>query len=166
MICAKCNFDNPEGSQYCNNCGVGFYRHKSSAGYIIFIILFVIIMIIMASFYFKSVLDTSGPIALNTESAKKHTITSKPLKPDLEVIQHKTISDEFCQYVTGMVKNNTKKTYSYVQVEINLFDQYDNLVGSTLDNVNNLEPGQTWSFKAVIIKDDVVAYKIAGITGW
>lgn len=85
--------------------------------------------------------------------------------PKLEVLDHSTVSDGYVRYVSGHIKNNTNKTYSYVQVSINLYDD-GTLVGSTLDNVNNLEPGATWEFKAVILQDNADQYKITEVTGW
>jgi len=68
--------------------------------------------------------------------------------------------------VVGTVKNNTDKEYSYVQVEINLYDDSGAQVGSTLDNTNNLEPGGTWKFKAVIMEDNATKYRIKDISGF
>lgn len=84
----------------------------------------------------------------------------------LEVTESRITSDMFTQYVVGKIKNNTSNEYSYVQVEINVYDAAGNQVGSTLDNCNNLEPGATWSFKAVILEDNVKTYKIKGITAY
>ncbi len=77
------------------------------------------------------------------------------------------MKDEFgTRYVVGTVKNNTDKEYSYVQVEINLYDDSGAQVGSTLDNTNNLEPGGTWKFKAVIMEDNATKYRIKDISGF
>ena len=38
--------------------------------------------------------------------------------------------------------------------------------GSTLANVNNLEPGGTWEFKAMVTDDDFTSYKIVDVTGF
>lgn len=68
--------------------------------------------------------------------------------------------------VTGKVVNTTGKKRSYVQVEVNLFDRAGTQVGSTLANVNNLEPGVTWDFQAPILEDRAVSAKIAGVTSF
>lgn len=86
-------------------------------------------------------------------------------KEDLELLSYDSISDNYIRYAVGEIKNNTDKTYSYVQVEINLYSG-DSLVGSTLDNVNNLEPGDTWKFKAPILEEDCDSFKIVDITGF
>lgn len=87
-------------------------------------------------------------------------------KPDLEVINHTTESDSFATYIVGSVKNNTEKQYSYVQVEVNLYDKDGAQVGSTLANTNNLEPGGTWKFKTMPSTEEFASYKIKDVTGY
>ena len=87
-------------------------------------------------------------------------------RPDLELLEVSSTSDAFTRYVVGKVRNNTNRTYTYVQVEINLYDKDGNQVGSTLANVNNLEPGAVWSFKAPILEEEAVRFKVADITGF
>ena len=47
----------------------------------------------------------------------------------------------------------------YVQVEINIYDQNNNQIGSTMDNVNNLAPHTKWTFKAPVMKKDIICGK-------
>ena len=72
---------------------------------------------------------------------------------------------EFGGYVKGSIRNNTDETYKYVQVTIGLYDSQGNQVGSTLDNVNGLEPGKTWRFKALTMEDNADSCKIIDIDG-
>lgn len=92
--------------------------------------------------------------------------TQPQKKPDLEVIESKFEKDTFGGYIVGTVKNNTKKQYKYVQVEINLYDKDGNQVGSTMSNVNNLEPGATWKFKAPVFEEKAASFKIKEVTGF
>ena len=73
--------------------------------------------------------------------------------------------EEFSSYVTGSIRNNTDHTYNYVQVTIGLYDSDGNQVGSTLANVNGLEPDKIWRFKAVALEDNAARCKILGIDG-
>jgi hypothetical protein len=68
--------------------------------------------------------------------------------------------------IMGTVKNNGGNTYKYVQVTINLYDSSGAQVGSTLANINNLEPGGTWKFSAPILQKDTTSYKVKEITGF
>jgi cytoskeletal protein RodZ len=94
------------------------------------------------------------------------TATPEAKKPDLELLDHKSTSDQFSSYIEGTIKNNTKKEYGYVQVEINLYDKDGAQVGSTFANTTNLEPGGTWKFKAIVLEENVASYKIKDITGF
>lgn len=71
-------------------------------------------------------------------------------------------------YIEGTIKNNTDKTYSYVQVTFNLYDADGALIGTAMDNINNLEPNGVWKFKALNLSSsgNVASYKLAEITGW
>ena len=68
--------------------------------------------------------------------------------------------------ICGTVKNHSNYNIGYVQVEINLYDKKGNLVDSTLDNINNLEPHATWKFEAPIISNKVSTYKIKNVVGY
>lgn len=111
--------------------------------------------------------QTTSQTSVNTETKTATNTATNTNKPSLEVIEAKAERDEFgAIYIVGTVKNNTKKQYSYVQVEINLYDKNGNQLGSTLDNVNNLEPGGTWRFKAPVLEDGVASFKIKDVTGF
>jgi hypothetical protein len=95
--------------------------------------------------------------------------SSSSTKTDLQLIESHTEPSEggYYTYVVGTIKNNNVgKTYGYVQVTINLYDKSGAQVGSTLANVNNLEPGGVWKFKAPMIEKDAASYKIKEITGF
>lgn len=87
-------------------------------------------------------------------------------KPDLEVVEIHPENDSFTKYVAGTVKNNTGRKYGYVQVEINLYDESGAQVGSTFANTNNLEPGGTWKFRAVVFEDNAKSFKVTGVSGF
>ena len=86
-------------------------------------------------------------------------------KEDLEILSYENLNDGMLRYVTGQVKNNTDKNYSYVQIEIKMYKD-DTVLGSTLDNMNNLGPGETWQFKAIITDNECNKYTIVGVTGF
>jgi hypothetical protein len=58
-------------------------------------------------------------------------------------------SDGSIPFVVGTVTNQTAKRWSYVQIQINILDKDGGVLGSTLANANNIEPGQKWKFKAL-----------------
>jgi len=108
----------------------------------------------------------SGNIGDTTPSTPPRDYSSAPSKPDLEVLDYSSKSEEYARYVVGTVRNNSDRNYSYVQVEVNLLDKSGNVVGSTLANVNNLGPGKKWKFKAIILEDEARSFEIKDVTGW
>lgn len=92
---------------------------------------------------------------------------SEPAVPELEVLDYTSEVDEYgVRYVVGLVRNNTYATLSYVQVTIGLYGPGGMRVGSTLDNVNNLGPGETWKFRAMVFEDEATRFEIDDVEGF
>ena len=77
-----------------------------------------------------------------------------------------TYGDYGSRYLSGILKNNVNKQFNYVSVQFNLYNDRDIQVGSTLDNINNLEPYGTWKFKALVLEDEATKAKLVGIQGF
>lgn len=111
--------------------------------------------------------DGSGQAApaQPTEGENQAVPASEPVKKaDVEIIGDTTVEgDDFSKYICGTIQNNTDKKYSYVQVTFNLYDAEGNQIGTALDNINNLEAGGTWKFKAVSFESDFASYKLSDI---
>lgn len=102
----------------------------------------------------------------------------QPLKENVQKQENNkfTLSDDkgysdeykFAYYIEGNVKNNTNNNYSYVQVMFNVYDENGSIIGSCLDNINNLEGNGTWKIKAICSGEakDIKSYKLAGFTSW
>ena len=123
----------------------------------------------------KNVKTNLSEIGNKNENSNKDDIKNEKeekkrkrlFKPDLEVIDSGfCLIDYSVRGVCGRVKNNSSFNKSYVQVEINLYDRNGDLLDSTMDNINNLESGQTWSFKAMILDNRVLSYKIMDVSGF
>lgn len=110
--------------------------------------------------------SSSAPTGGASEASSEPEPSSEEEElPDLEVLEHSMTNDGYWDHVVGKIKNNTDKTYTYVQVEINLYNG-DTLVGSTLANVNNLGPGAVWEFDAIVLEEagSYTRYVIEDIT--
>lgn len=68
--------------------------------------------------------------------------------------------------ITGTVKNNSKKTYSYVQITFGLYDKDKAKVGSALANINYLAPNQIWKFQAVPMIEEFVYARVEKLDGF
>ena len=93
-------------------------------------------------------------------------IDSKTAKQPYTITGMQGSNDNFVRYVTGTLTNNSGEKKAYVQVEINLLDKSGAVVGSTLANINNLEPGQKWKFKAVVLEKSATKFEVKNVTGF
>lgn len=126
-----------------------------------------IVFLLFAFIIIIAAIGSCGSEAKPTAQEVNQPVTQiEEEKPALELLEAKKMNKDSIRYVVGKVKNNSDKQYTYVQVEINLYDSNDNQIGSTLANVNNLEPGGTWKFEAPIFEEKAIKYKIKGITGF
>lgn len=125
-----------------------------------------IILIVFLTFAILSA-GCCGATQTTVDGTSSSTSTSTSTVSDLQLIESSVQPGDFgTKYIVGTIKNNGKRTYSYVQVTINLYDDDGAQVGSTLDNINNLEAGGTWKFKAMVFEEDATNYKIKEITGF
>lgn len=98
--------------------------------------------------------------------AAQETVASPPQKPDLELIDSKGTRTDISTEVTGRVRNNSGKSYRYVQVVFNLFNEQDEQVGTAMANTTGLAPGTVWRFRAVGLTPDGARFKLDKITGY
>lgn len=133
------------------------------------------ILTILSLILFTTILIKNREKPSEASSLPPHSVTMDPetgeikttIKPELEVSGVKAEVGEFgVIFIVGKVRNNSQKTFSYVQVEINLYDKEDTQVGSTMANVNNLAPGGTWRFMAPVTADDAARFEVIRVTGF
>lgn len=145
--CKYCKTEIDAKAKICPNCKK---KQGPKIGLIIFIIIIAIFIIGIA---------TSG----NDKKTKieKFTIVEGTEKGYAD-------SSNIFYYIEGTVKNNTDKTYSYLQVTYNVYDTEGNNLGTCLANNNNVEANGTWKFKAICSGEtkNISSYKLAEITGW
>ena len=157
--CKECDAEISKTAKECPKCGKDqrnfFAKHKV----LTFILAIIIIGVVSAAGGDTSTSNNPNN-ENNTGTNQTTTVTEK-----FTVVEHKTEKDGYWTYVTGTIKNNTNKEYSYVQVEVNLYDEDGSLINSTLDNINNLEANGTWKFKAMATSE-FATYKIKEVTGY
>ena len=71
--------------------------------------------------------------------------------------------------VTGILKNDSNKNYSYVSITYTLYDAEGNNIGTALDNMNYLSKGESWRFSSSTIgwlDVEPVSYKCSDITAF
>ena len=125
---------------------MGMYIFKKKPIYkrVWFIILAAIVLILIIQ-------QTTGNKKKDVEVKSS---TQETQKAKYEVSELNIEKDSFSSYVTGVLKNNTDKEKSYVQVTIPAYDANGNKVWEALANVNDLKPNSTWKFKAMYISSE------------
>ena len=83
-----------------------------------------------------------------------HEVVKATKKDDFILESSELVEEDFgAHYIVGTIKNNTNKTYNYVQVTFNLYDSQENQIGSAMANINSLKASGTWKYKAIALID-------------
>ena len=101
-------------------------------------------------------------MALKMREKCRQRIKNNPL----ELLESSGSSNELTTTITGRIRNNTSRNYTYVQALFNVFDANGNRVGSALANINNLGPKEIWKFKAVYFGSDGKRFSLSKIEGY
>lgn len=160
--CKTCAKEISSSAKACPGCGAKNKKPIYKRVWFIVIVFFVLIGAISSMGEDNSTSDNGTTVSGQVENP-----TTKKEKFELvgEVEQE---TDQFATYLKGVIKNNSGKACSYVQVTFNLYDAEGNQIGTALDNINNLEADGKWKFKAMGIDVDgeIASYKLAEITGY
>lgn len=100
------------------------------------------------------------------EAARK---AEEEIDVDGLVLLRKTVNGtrgEFDGEITGTVVNRRGRKLGYAQITFNLYDESGAQVGTALANINGLEPGGRWNFKATTFGTDFVRYKFSELSGF
>jgi hypothetical protein len=112
----------------------------------------VVALVLLVAVYYlvKSWISDPPPGQSPTErpTTRPEITQAAPAEPkgDLNLIErHQEIRDGD-RYLVGIVKNVSKKTFSYVEISYRLKDEEGNIVGNAMTNTGTLRPGETWKF--------------------
>lgn len=75
-------------------------------------------------------------------------------KADYEITDLAVDESGYTPKATGILKNNTDKDKSYVQIQFAVKDADGNKLGTALANINDLKAGETWKFEATSLNTD------------
>jgi hypothetical protein len=108
------------------------------------------------SFYFTrsgKFYPTTSVVTQSSQSSSTFTI----LESHMERGEYGTVD------VVGTAKNTGSSRISYGQINVKFYDTRGDLIGNGLANIDDLDPGETWSFKATYLGTEgtsVASYKI------
>ena len=84
---------------------------------------------------------------------------------NLEILDHHMETGQFGNLIIkGTAKNMGSHSLSYAEVRVKFYDKKGALLDTSLDNINDLGPGETWIFKVMYFGMDtekIDSYKIA-----
>lgn len=79
---------------------------------------------------------------------------AKEEKVAYEITDLKVDDSGYTPKATGILKNNTDKDKSYIQIEFAVKDADGNKLGTALANISDLKAGDTWKFEAMSFSTD------------
>lgn len=88
-----------------------------------------------------------------------------PNNVDLELLVHQPTNINFFKYISGTIRNNTNRSFSNVEVKIDIFANNTEFMGSTVVNTINLGPRECWDFQAPVLEQGEFSYRFVSITG-
>jgi len=136
------------------------------------LLLIVCLVIALLSSGCTSQTQYQGSGGVDDSGASSQPVQTTSSKGELEILEHHSeVEGEYFKsmYVVGLAKNVGGKRISYGSVEAKFYDADGNLLGNSLDNVNDLDSGETWKFKIMYLGSDVdsiASYKIGVGSSW
>lgn len=143
--CRTCSNEIASNAKSCPSCGSKNKKTFYQRGWFFVLVFFIVV----------GVIDVAGKgddsNSNNTSTTSTKSVSKPaPKKEKFEIVGDlDSNSDQFANYITGVIKNNSGRDCTYVQVTFNLYDTDGNQVGTALANINNLEKDGTWKFKAM-----------------
>ncbi len=160
--CKYCKEEMPANASVCPNC-----KRKQSNPALTIVIVIIVIGIIGAAIGGNTTKDNAKEGSVTNGNGTETTTAAS--KFTYSVDKQYTGDYGIGYYIEGLVKNNTDKDYSYVQIEFVCYDKDGNNLGTAIDNTNNLLGSQTWKFKAMFLGSDsknVAKCDYHEITSW
>ncbi len=100
-----------------------------------------------------------------SQSGLSASTPEKDPSSELRVVDWAWANGEYCRYIRGTVQNESYESFSYVEVEFNLYDDAGNLLDTAMTNVNNLDSHGRWKFEAIVTEDRATKARLVGVSG-
>ena len=127
---------------------------------------FVFLSIIAGSQDEKDSSNTPAPSTTETSRSEPNPEPQPQPKPNLELLEANGATNRFSTEITGRIRNNRSREYSYAQATFDVFDSQEQRVGTAMANINGLKPREIWKFKAVYLGSDGARFRLDEITGF
>lgn len=111
-------------------------------------------------------MGNSGNQQISGDRSSTAPTQAESRRPEYEITRCEIETDGLLTYISGSLVNNTSRQTNYLQITFNLYDEDGALIGSAMDNINYLDAGGVWKFKALAFEDDFASYELAEVTGF
>lgn len=155
VTCRKCGHLLTAGTKFCQACG----KSRSSLPGLVFIIVVVLGM----------TLATVGIYSPRPDSSK--TSAAPEVRPgpmlSLEVIRSTgSVDAAGIMHIEGTLRNNTSRSYRYVAISFDVYNEQGDKVGDAFTNVRGLDSGQTWAFDALSFRPGGTRFRLGNVSGY
>ena len=86
-------------------------------------------------------------------------LNNAPKTSNIEILTHKlraSGNEYFMTYsVEGTAKNTGSERVSYAQINVRFYDKNNVMIGNSLDNAADIDPGITFSFKVMYLGEGI-----------
>lgn len=95
---------------------------------------------------------------------KKEANKEELLQVMLDKAKPVETKDEFTYSVEYTLKNDTKESFDYIQLEADVFDKNGVKLGNNMTNITEVKPGQTFKLVLDLFQEGAASYKITKIS--
>ena len=154
-MCRKCGYLLAVGTKFCPSCG----KRKSSLPGVVFVIV-VVLGLTLATIGIQSPHPDSS-------QASARPATSIVPTPSLQVINSSgSVDAAGIMHIQGTLRYNTARSYRYVAVSFDVYNEQGDKEGDAFTNVRGLAPGQTWAFDALSFRPGGTRFRLGNVSGY
>ena len=99
------------------------------------------------------------------ESPEYGSGDSIPRSGNLVILEHHPITGDFgILTIEGIAENTGDTSLIYAEIRVKFYDENGAVVDTSLDNINDIGPGEKWNFKVMYFGTDIERidnYKVA-----
>ncbi len=117
--------------------------NKNIIKILLVIILIAILVLLIKAFTPKKETEIKQTVSKTSYSNIKQENEQQNTEPKkLYIKEHKMSNNS----ISGIVKNNTNNVIKNITITADCYDKDNNKVGTSMDMINELKPGETWKF--------------------
>ena len=135
-----------------------YQQNRSKKGWIAGIVAVVAVIVI-----FVAIFAGGGTSSGSSEPVEDYQITNVEMTKE-----YSEYLESWDVKITGELKNTSGKDFSYIQIEISVYDANGIKIDTAYANESGLAKGETWRFNATTFntEDEPHSYKVSDVSYW